>query len=206
MVKVFWLYFLHIQDVKVPHHKERSLQVHGFLITPYSSLTAKSMSALGGMYTTMMITAENFLGSQNSWHMTINYSTSGKQKDFKVCTLLLSHQELLIMRRSPPPLLLSVRSCTLSAWCMEKPGSSMAESSTVSDSQVSVRQITQQSHISRCYDIRARSSHSFFSRDHTLANSMLGSGGQLAHHLTLASTLAHSPLLPQQHLRGSWSG
>ncbi|XP_070398500.1 zinc finger protein 721-like [Nothobranchius furzeri] len=61
------------------------------------------------------------------------------------------------------------RSCDLSARCTENPGSCSALSGTLSDSQVSMRQITQQSRISRWNEIRARSLHSLFSRDCTLA-------------------------------------
>ncbi len=48
---------------------------------------------------------------------------------------------------------------------MEKPVSSMAESGTIADIQVSVRQITQQSLVSHWYEMRARSSQSLLSSD-----------------------------------------
>ncbi len=41
----------------------------------------------------------------------------------------------------------------LSEWCMENPISSMAESGTTADIQVSVSQIMQQSFVSRWYEI-----------------------------------------------------
>ncbi len=47
--------------------------------------------------------------------------------------------------------------------------SSMAESGTIADIQVYVRQITQQSLVSRWYAMRARSSQSLLSSDSTLA-------------------------------------
>ncbi len=53
-----------------------------------------------------------------------------------------------------------VSSFILSERCTEKPVSSMAESGTIADIQVSVRQITQQSLVSRWYEMRARSSQS----------------------------------------------
>ncbi len=49
------------------------------------------------------------------------------------------------MKQTPPPLLLPVSSFVLSERCTKKPVSSMAESGTIADIQVSVRQITQQS-------------------------------------------------------------
>ncbi len=59
----------------------------------------------------------------------------------------------------PCELLCSIRACT------EKPMSSMAESGTIADIQVSVRQITQQSLVSRWYEMHARSSQSLLSSD-----------------------------------------
>ncbi len=53
----------------------------------------------------------------------------------------------------------------LSERCTEKPVSSMADSGTIADIQVSVRQITQQSLVSRWYEMRARSSQSLLSSD-----------------------------------------
>ncbi len=64
-----------------------------------------------------------------------------------------------------PPLLFPVSSFVLSERCTEKPVSSMAESGTIADIQVSVRQITQQSLVSRWYEMRARSSQSLLSSD-----------------------------------------
>ncbi len=43
--------------------------------------------------------------------------------------------------------------------------SSMAESGTIADIQVSVRQITEQSLVSRWYEMRARSSQNLLSSD-----------------------------------------
>ncbi len=45
----------------------------------------------------------------------------------------------------------------LSERCTEKPVSSMTESGTIADIQVSVRKITQQSLVSRWHEMRARS-------------------------------------------------
>lgn len=98
------------------------------------------------------------------------------------------------MKHTPPPLLFPVRSCDLSARCTENPGSCIAESGTLSDSQVSVRQITQQSRISRWNEIRARSSHSLFSRDCTLASNKLGNGGLLVRRLSRTRTPDLLPL------------
>ncbi|XP_042069791.1 TRPM8 channel-associated factor homolog [Haplochromis burtoni] len=81
------------------------------------------------------------------------------------------------MKHTPLPLLFPVRSCDLSARCTENPGSCIVESGTLSNSQVSVRQITQQSCIFRNHEIRARSSHSLFSRDCTLASNKLDEWG-----------------------------
>ncbi len=47
----------------------------------------------------------------------------------------------------------------------EKPVSSMAESGTIADIQVSVRQITQQSLVSRWYEMHARNSQSLLFSD-----------------------------------------
>ncbi len=49
--------------------------------------------------------------------------------------------------------------------CTENPVSSMAESGTDADIHVSVRQIMQQSLVSRWYEMRARSSQSLLSSD-----------------------------------------
>ncbi len=57
-------------------------------------------------------------------------------------------------------LLFPVSSFVLSDRCTEKPVSSMAESGTIADIQVSVRQTTQQSLASCWYEMRARSSQS----------------------------------------------
>ncbi len=69
-------------------------------------------------------------------------------------------------------LLLLNCSSTLFLYCrfyivagIEKPASSMAESGTIADIQVSVRQITQHSLVSRWYEMRARSSQSLLSSD-----------------------------------------
>ncbi len=70
-----------------------------------------------------------------------------------ICELLCSVIALL-----PPSFVLSER-------CTEKPVSSMAESGTIADIQVSVRQIMQQSLVSRWYEMCARSSQSLLSSD-----------------------------------------
>ncbi len=87
------------------------------------------------------------------------------------------------IKKHPPPLLFPVSSFVLSERCTEKPVSSMAESGTIADIQVSVRQITQQSLVSRWYEMRARSSQSLLSSDWTLASKMVGRGGRKARHL-----------------------
>ncbi len=69
----------------------------------------------------------------------------------------------------------------------------MAESGTIADIQVSVRQITQQSLVSRWYEIRARSSQSLLSSDWTLASKMVGRGGRKARRLSLTRTPARFP-------------
>ncbi len=70
-----------------------------------------------------------------------------------------------IETNTPAPLLFPVSSFVLSKRCTEKPVSSMPESGTIADIQVSVRQITQQSLVSRWYEMRARSSQSLLSSD-----------------------------------------
>ncbi len=60
-----------------------------------------------------------------------------------------------MQKQTPPPLLFPVSSSIQSERCTEKPVSSMAESGTIADIQVSVRQITQQSLVSRWYEMRA---------------------------------------------------
>ncbi len=65
--------------------------------------------------------------------------------------------------------------------CIENPVSSMAESGTIADIQVSVRQITQQSLVSCWYEMRACSSQSLLSSDWTLASKMVGRGGWKPH-------------------------
>ncbi len=99
-----------------------------------------------------------------------------------------------IETNTPPPLLFPVSSFVLSERCTEKPVSSMAESGTIADIQVSVRQITQQSLVSRWYEMRARSSQSLLSSDWTLASKMVGRGGRKARHLSLTRTPALFPL------------
>ncbi len=59
----------------------------------------------------------------------------------------------------PCELFRSVRACT------ENPVSLMAESGTTADIHVSVRQIMQQSLVSRWYEMRARNSQSLLSSD-----------------------------------------
>lgn len=61
---------------------------------------------------------------------------------------LRSHHELLIKKQTPP-LLFPVSSFDLSAQCTENSVSSIAESGTSTDIQVSVKQIMQQSLVSR---------------------------------------------------------
>ncbi len=61
------------------------------------------------------------------------------------------------------------------------PVSLMAESGTIADIQVSVRQITQQSLVSCWYEMRACSSQSLLSSDWTLASKMVGRGGRKPH-------------------------
>ncbi len=78
--------------------------------------------------------------------------------------------------------------------CTEKPVSSMAESGTIADIHVSVRQITQQSLVSRWYEMRARSSQNLLSSDWTLASKIVGRGGWKARHLSLTRTPALFPL------------
>ncbi len=63
---------------------------------------------------------------------------------------LSSHHELLIKKQTPPALLFPVSFFVLSERCTENPVSSMAESGTIADIQVSVRQIMQQSLVSFC--------------------------------------------------------
>ncbi len=70
--------------------------------------------------------------------------------------------------------------------------SSMAESGTIADIQVSVRQITQQSLVSRWYEMRARSSQS--PGTERLASKMVGRGGRKARRLSLTRTPALFPL------------
>ncbi len=65
----------------------------------------------------------------------------------------------------PPPLFFPVSSFVLSEQCTENPMSLMAESGTIADIQLSVRQIMQQSLVSRWYEMRARSSQSLLSSD-----------------------------------------
>ncbi len=134
---------------------------------PYSSLSAASVSACGGMKTAVMTTAVNSLGNQNGWHRSMRYSRSGEQRDCIGCVLFRSHHELLIMKHTPPPLLFPERSGILSARCTEKPVGSMLKSGTSQDIQVSVSQIIEQSLISHWKEIRALSSQSLFSRDWT---------------------------------------
>ncbi len=70
----------------------------------------------------------------------------------------------------------------------------MAESGTTADIHVSVRQIMQQSLVSRWYEMRARSSQSLLSSDWTLASKMVGSGGRWGRRLSLTRTPAIFPL------------
>ncbi len=76
----------------------------------------------------------------------------------------------------------------------------MAESGTTADIHVSVRQITQQSLVSRWYEMRARNSQSLLSSDRTLANKMVGSGGRRGRSLSLTRTPALFPLFLRRFL------
>ncbi len=145
--------------------------------------------------------AVNSLGSQNGRHRSIWNSRSGEQKDLIECRFLSSHHELLIKKQTPPPLLFPVSSFVLSERCTEKPASSMAESGTIADIQVSVRQITQHSLVSRWYEMRARSSQSLLSSDWTLASKMVGRGGRKARRLSLTRTPALFPLFRLRFFR-----
>ncbi len=82
----------------------------------------------------------------------------------------------------------------------ENPVSSMAESGTTADIHVSVRQIMQQSLVSRWYEMRARNSQSLLSSDWTLANKMVGSGGRRGRRLSLTRTPALFPLFRRRFL------
>ncbi len=164
------------------------------LIFPYSSLSAWSVLAWGGMYTAVIMIAVNSLGSQNGRHRSIWNSRSGDQKDLIEYRFLSSHHELLIKKQMPPPLLFPVSSFVLSERCTDNPVSSMAESGTTADIHVSVRQIMQQSLVSRWYEMRARNSQSLLSSDWMLANKMVGSGGRRGRRLSLTRTPALFPL------------
>ncbi len=100
----------------------------------------------------------------------------------------------------PPPLLFPVSSFVLSERCTENPVSSMAESGTTADIHVSVRQIMQQSLVSRWYEMRTRNSQSLLSSDWTLANKMVGSGGRRGRRLSLTRTPALFPLFRRRFL------
>ncbi len=156
VLKVFWSYCSEVGFVKVPRNNKRCIwvRVSCSLIFPYSSLSAWSVLAWGGMYTAAIMIAVNSLGSQNGWHRSIWNSRSGEQKDLMECRFLSSHHELLIKKQTPPPLLFPVSSFVLSERCTENPVSSMAESGTTADIHVSVRQIMQQSLVSRWYEMR----------------------------------------------------
>ncbi len=140
------------------------------------------------------------LGSQNGRQRSIWNSRSGEQKDLIECRFLSSHHELLIKKQTPPPLLFPVSSFVLSEWCTENLVSSMAESGTIADIQVSVRQIMQQSLVSRWYEMRDRSSQSLLSSGWTLARKMLGRGGQRGWRLNLKRTPALFPLFRRRFL------
>ncbi len=59
---------------------------------------------------------------------------------------------------------------------------------------LSLRQITQQSLVSRWYEMRARSSQNLLSSDWTLASKIVGRGGRKARRLSLTRTPALFPL------------
>ncbi len=141
--------------------------------------------------------AVNSLGSQNGRHRN---SRSGEQKDLIEWRFLSSHHELLIKKQTPPPLLFPVSSFVLSERCTENPVSLMAESGTTADIHVSVRQIMQQSLVSRWYEMHARSSQSLLSSDWTLASKMVGSGGRRGRRLSLTRTPTLFPLFRRRFL------
>ncbi len=99
-------------------------------------------------------------------------------------------------RNKRPHLFFPVSFFVLSERCTENPVSSMAESGTIADIQVSVRQITQQSLVSRWYEIRARSSQSLLSSDWTLASKMVGRGGRKARCLKSDEDASSLPSFP----------
>ncbi len=109
--------------------------------------------------------AVNSLGSQNDGHSRVSYSRSGEQNDLTECMFLSLHHELLIKKQTPPPLFFPVNYLIQSTRCMENLESLMVESGISTDCQVSVRQLTQQSHVSRWYDMCVRSSQSLLSSD-----------------------------------------
>ncbi len=204
---ICWKYFgaivLKLALVKCPVttnaiwvHKQSGCTVSCSLIFPYSSLSAWSVLAWGGMKTSVIMIDVNSLGSHNGRHRSIWNSRSGEQKDLIECRFLSSHNELLIKKHTPPPLLFPVSSFVLSERCTEKPVSSMAESGSIADIQVSVRQIMQQSLVSHWYKMiyGARSSQSLFSSDWTLASKTVGRGGRRGRRLSLTRTPAFFPL------------
>ncbi len=101
----------------------------------------------------------------------------------------------------PPPLLFPVSSFVLSKQCTENHVSSMAESGTIAEIQVSVRQITQQSLVSRWYEMRARSSQSVLSSGWTFASKMVGRRSRKAWRLSLTRTPALFPLFRLRFFR-----
>ncbi len=164
------------------------------------TINAASGLAWGGMYTAVIMIAVNYLGIQNGRHRSIWNSRSGEQKDLIECRFLSSHHKLLIKKQTPPPLLFPVSSFVLSERCTENPVSSMAECGTTADIHVSVRQIMQQSLVSRWYEMRTRNSQSLLSSDWMLANKMVGSGGRRGQSLSLTRTPALFPLFLRRFL------
>ncbi len=140
--------------------------------------------------------AVNSLGSQNGRHRSIWNSRSGEQKDLIECRFLSSHHELLIKKQTPPT---SAFPCELFRSVRAVHGEP-CKSGTTADIHVSVRQLMQQSLVSRWYEMRARSSQSLLSSDWTLASKMVGSGGRRGWRLSLTRTPALFPLFRRRFL------
>ena len=73
----------------------------------YNVDSASFEFALGGMYTAVILMAENSLGKYTGRHLTVKNSMSSEQ--WLAMTFTLVHQLLLMKMQTPPPLRFPLR-------------------------------------------------------------------------------------------------
>ena len=134
---------------------------------------AVDVSAWGGIYPTVIMIEENYLGRSCGRHLIVRNSKSGEQKDLSSCMLLWSNHDSLIIRHTPPPFFLPERCLFLSVRCVKKPGGCTDSDNVSQVSHVSMKQRMLQSLMSLWKANLAQILSTLLSRVWTLASSIL---------------------------------